>query len=81
MTLIKAAVCHESKSDLTIEDIRLSGPEQDEIRVTVEACAICHSDITYIDGGWSIGYPVVLGHEGSGNVAGLGPGRETERSI
>jgi len=54
MTLIKAAVCHESKSDLTIEEIRLSGPEQDEIRVTVEACAICHSDITYIDGGWSI---------------------------
>ena len=35
MTLIKAAVCYESKSDLTIEEIRLSDPEQDEIRVTV----------------------------------------------
>ena len=54
MTLIKAAVCHGSKTDLIIEEIRLSAPEQDEIRVSVEACAICHSDITYIDGGWSI---------------------------
>ena len=68
MTLIKAAVCHESKTDLIIEEIKLLSPEQDEIRVSVEACAICHSDITYIDGGWSIGYPVVLGHEVSGKV-------------
>ena len=73
MTLIKAAVCHGSKTDLIIEEIRLSAPEQDEIRVSVEACAICHSDITYIDGGWSIEYPVVLGHEVSGQVAEIGP--------
>ncbi|MDG2352268.1 MAG: Zn-dependent alcohol dehydrogenase [Acidimicrobiales bacterium] len=81
MTLIKAAVCREPKTDLTIEEIRLSDPEQDEIRVTVEACAICHSDITYIDGGWSIGYPVVLGHEVSGKIAEIGPETETELSI
>ena len=81
MTLIKAAVCYESKSDLTIEEIRLSDPKQDEIRVTVEACAICHSDITYIDGGWSIEYPVVLGHEVSGKVVEIGPETETELGI
>ena len=81
MTLIKAAVCHESKTDLTIEEIQLLGPEHDEIRVTVEACAICHSDITYIDGGWSIGYPVVLGHEVSGKVTEIGPETETELDI
>ena len=54
MTLIRAAVCHESKTDLIIEEIKLLSPEQDEIRVSVEACAICHSDITYIDGGLSL---------------------------
>ena len=81
MTLIKAAVCNESKTDLTIEEIKLLSPEQDEIRVTVEACAICHSDITYIDGGWSIGYPVVLGHEVSGKVTEVGPGTKTKLDI
>ena len=69
MTLIRAAVCHEPNSDLTIEEIELASPELDEVRVTVDACAICHSDITYIDGGWAIEYPVVLGHEISGKVA------------
>ena len=81
MTLIKAAICHESKTDLIVEEIKLLSPEQDEIRVTVEACAICHSDITYIDGGWSIGYPVVLGHEVSGKVTEIGQGTESELEI
>ena len=81
MTLIRAAVCHEPNSDLTIEEIELASPELDEVRVTVDACAICHSDITYIDGGWAIEYPVVLGHEISGKVAEIGPHTETELNV
>jgi S-(hydroxymethyl)glutathione dehydrogenase/alcohol dehydrogenase len=74
MQKIKAAVCHEFGQRLTIEEINLRAPEAGEIEVTLEACAICHSDISYIDGGWGGSLPAVYGHEAAGRITGLGEG-------
>ena len=64
MTRIKAAVAHAFGQPLSIEEVELARPNSGEVEVTLEACAICHSDITYLDGGWGGSLPAVYGHEG-----------------
>ena len=51
MALIKAAVAHEFGAPLVVEDVELRAPEGSEVEVTLEAVAICHSDISYAEGG------------------------------
>jgi len=74
MSTIKAAVCHEFGAPLRIEDVSLRAPLAGEIEVALDAAAICHSDITYADGGWGGSLPAVYGHEAAGRVRTLGPG-------
>jgi len=74
MGTIKAAVCHEFGASLSIEDVHLRAPEAGEVEVDLDAVAICHSDITYADGGWGGSLPAVYGHEAAGRVRALGPG-------
>ena len=70
---IRAAVCRAFGEPLSIETLRLDPPARGEIRVRVLASSICHSDITYMDGGWGGDLPAVLGHEVSGVVTDIGP--------
>lgn len=74
MTNVRAAVCHAFGQDLRIEEITLRPPEMAEVEVRLEAVAICHSDISYIDGGWGGDLPAVYGHEAAGRITGVGPG-------
>lgn len=67
-TMIKAAVSRGADEPLAIELLVLSGPEAEEVRVKVEASAICHSDLFYIAGAWGEMPPTVYGHEVSGVV-------------
>ena len=71
---MKAAVCREFGAPLTIEEVALAAPRAGEIRVKMAACAICHSDITYADGGWGGTLPAVYGHEAAGVVEEVGAG-------
>ncbi len=71
---IKAAVCNSFEAPLDIETISLREPRTGEIEVSLKACAICHSDITYIDGGWGGDLPAVYGHEAAGHVTAVGDG-------
>ena len=72
---MRAAVCRAFGEPLSIETLRLAPPGGSEIRVKVRTSSICHSDITYMDGGWGGGdaLPAVFGHELAGIVTGLGP--------
>jgi len=74
MGIIKAAVCHQFGAPLSIEEVHLRAPEAGEIEVTLDAVAICHSDITYADGGWGGSLPAVYGHEAAGRVRAVGTG-------
>jgi S-(hydroxymethyl)mycothiol dehydrogenase len=71
---IRAAVCREHGAPLQIETLTLRDPGPGEIEVTLEAVAICHSDISFIDGAWGGVLPAVFGHEAAGIVTALGPG-------
>ena len=74
MTPIKAAVCTAFGAPLSIETLHLRAPAQGEIEVTLEAVAICHSDIHYAEGAWGGVLPAVYGHEAAGRVTAIGPG-------
>ncbi|WP_370400712.1 zinc-binding dehydrogenase [Sulfitobacter sp. JB4-11] len=74
MQTIKAAVAHEFGAPLVIEDVLLRAPEGTEVEVTLDAVAICHSDISFADGGWGGSLPAVYGHEAAGRVSAVGAG-------
>ena len=74
MPRIKAAVCHEFGKPLVIEEIELRAPQAGEVSVKLAACAICHSAISYMDGGWGGSLPAVYGHEAAGTVTAIGSG-------
>ena len=56
----------------TLQTVNLRDPLDGEVEVQLKACAICHSDISYIDGGWGGTLPAVYGHEAAGFVDGDG---------
>lgn len=72
--LIRAAVCRAFGAPLTIEEVALRPPGPGEVEVQIDAVAICHSDITFLDGGWGGPLPAVFGHEAAGRVAACGAG-------
>ncbi|WP_296763377.1 Zn-dependent alcohol dehydrogenase [Sediminimonas sp.] len=74
MPMIKAAVCHEFSQPLQIEDVNLRAPEMGEVEVRLDAVAICHSDISFWQGGFGGALPAVYGHEAAGRVTAVGPG-------
>ncbi|MFQ1699058.1 zinc-binding dehydrogenase [Loktanella agnita] len=74
MPQIKAAICHAFGEPLTIETVTLAAPDTGQIEVTLKACAICHSDISYMDGAWGGVLPAVYGHEAAGHVSAVGDG-------
>lgn len=71
---MKAAVNRAMGAPLTIEDVALDAPGPGEAEIRIRACAICHSDIIFIDGGWGDATPAVWGHEAAGEIARVGPG-------
>lgn len=76
MVKIKAAVCRAFGAPLSIESLNLRDPGANEVEVTLNAVAICHSDISAANGDWGGTLPVVLGHEASGVVSRVGAGVE-----
>jgi 6-hydroxycyclohex-1-ene-1-carbonyl-CoA dehydrogenase len=73
---MKAAIFHAANQPLTVEEIPTPTPGAGEVLIKVAGCGVCHTDLHYIDHGVSTFKkpPLVLGHEISGTVAGLGAG-------
>jgi alcohol dehydrogenase, propanol-preferring len=75
---MNAAVLHEFKAPLKIEDVPRPQIAADEVLIAVDACGVCHSDLHVADGDWKqfagiVKRPLILGHEVAGRVAELGP--------
>src|SRR6201988_1496967 len=71
---MKAAILHEYKKPLRIEEVTRPAPEAGEVLIRVEACGVCHSDVHVADGDWPqfakiVKRPLILGHEIAGRVA------------
>jgi S-(hydroxymethyl)glutathione dehydrogenase/alcohol dehydrogenase len=71
---IRAAVLDRPGVPVRIETLDLDAPGPGEVRVTMAAAGVCHSDLHVRDGEWEREGPIVLGHEGSAVVEALGDG-------
>ena len=72
---VRAAVAHEPAKPLEIEEVDLEGPRAGEVLVELRASGVCHTDAYTLSGRDPEGqFPSILGHEGAGVVAEVGPG-------
>jgi alcohol dehydrogenase len=75
MAKMRAMVVREAKGRLVEEERDLPDPGVGEIRLRVEACGVCHSDVLTVEGLFpGIQYPRIPGHEVIGVVDALGSG-------
>ena len=70
---MKAAILHDFKKQLSMEEVDRPLPEAHEVLIQVEACGACHSDVHVADGDWKqlagiVKRPLILGHEIAGRV-------------
>ncbi|MBX9679242.1 MAG: zinc-dependent alcohol dehydrogenase [Gemmataceae bacterium] len=70
-----AAVLHRLGEPLSIEERPLPQPGSGQVRVRVEACGVCHTDLHAIRGDWHAKprLPCTPGHEICGIVDAIGP--------
>jgi 2-desacetyl-2-hydroxyethyl bacteriochlorophyllide A dehydrogenase len=75
---MKAAVLHAPK-DLRVEAAPDPQPASGEVLVRVGAAGLCGTDVRIWSGERAVRYPLVMGHEFIGEVAGLGAGVQNVR--
>ncbi len=69
----RAAVLFGARQKLSIEHVEVSDPRAGEVLVRMAAGGVCHSDLHVMKGDLGAPLPAILGHEGSGIVAAVGP--------
>jgi len=74
---MKAAVLHEFKAPLSMEEVARPEAGADDVLIEVEVCGVCHSDRHVADGDWAqlagiVKKPLILGHEIVGRVVARG---------
>jgi S-(hydroxymethyl)glutathione dehydrogenase / alcohol dehydrogenase len=73
--LMRGAVLTEVGKPLEIRaDLELRDPGPGEVLVALRASGVCHSDLSLQNGTLTAAPPVVLGHEGAGEIIAAGPG-------
>ncbi len=69
---ITAAIAAAPHAPLTLTEVEIDDPRDDEVLVRVLACGVCHTDIACRDQALPVPLPSVLGHEGAGIVERVG---------
>jgi alcohol dehydrogenase len=71
----RATLVAEPDGALTLGEVDVREPGPGDVRVTVRACGICHSDSEFVRGHWpGLSYPVTPGHEIAGVIDAVGDG-------
>ena len=72
---MKAAQVPRAGADFEIVEREIPKPGAGEVRIKVQACGVCHSDVFTKEGQWpGIQFPRVPGHEVAGIIDELGAG-------
>ncbi len=71
---VRGVISRAKKQPVELVDIIVPAPGPGEVVVDVIACGVCHTDLTYREGGINDEYPFLLGHEAAGTVEAVGPG-------
>jgi D-arabinose 1-dehydrogenase-like Zn-dependent alcohol dehydrogenase len=72
---MKAVQVPKAGADFQIVEREIPSPGRGQVRIKVQACGVCHSDVLTKDGLWpGIEYPRIPGHEVAGIVDEVGEG-------
>ncbi|MGA2387959.1 MAG: alcohol dehydrogenase [Candidatus Sulfotelmatobacter sp.] len=75
VTQMKVVQVPKPGADFEIVERKIPEPEAGHVRIKVQACGVCHSDVLTKEGLWpGIQYPRVPGHEVAGIVDEVGAG-------
>ena len=75
MPKMKVAQIPKAGADFEIVERDIPEPGPGQVRIRVQACGVCHSDVFVKDGGLpGLVYPRVPGHEVAGVIDAAGPG-------
>src|SRR3954464_14144479 len=65
---VKGVVALAQGEPVEVRDVVVPDPGPGEVRVTVQACGVCHTDLHYREGAINDEFPFLLGHEAAGVV-------------
>jgi S-(hydroxymethyl)mycothiol dehydrogenase len=71
---VRGVIARAKGKPVEIATITVPDPGPGEVVVKVAACGVCHTDLTYREGGINDEFPFLLGHEAAGFVESVGAG-------
>lgn len=71
---VRGVIATGKGEPVRIDTIVVPDPGPGEVRVRVQACGVCHTDLHYREGGISDDFPFLLGHEAAGTIESVGDG-------
>jgi S-(hydroxymethyl)mycothiol dehydrogenase len=71
---VRGVISRRKGQPVELVDIVIPDPGPGEVVVAIQACGVCHTDLTYREGGINDEYPFLLGHEAAGIVETIGEG-------
>ncbi|CDQ43144.1 S-(hydroxymethyl)mycothiol dehydrogenase [Mycolicibacterium neoaurum] len=71
---VRGVISRSKGQPVELVDIVIPDPGPGEVVVAIQACGVCHTDLTYREGGINDDYPFLLGHEAAGIVESIGAG-------
>ncbi|SHV89181.1 S-(hydroxymethyl)mycothiol dehydrogenase [Mycolicibacterium mucogenicum] len=74
---VRGVIARAKGAPVEVTTIVIPDPGPGEVVVNIQACGVCHTDLTYREGGINDEYPFLLGHEAAGIVEEVGPGVES----
>jgi S-(hydroxymethyl)mycothiol dehydrogenase len=74
---VRGVIARTQGAPVEVATITIPDPGPGEVVVRVQACGVCHTDLTYREGGINDEFPFLLGHEAAGVVEEVGAGVES----
>jgi S-(hydroxymethyl)mycothiol dehydrogenase len=71
--IVRGVISRNKGEPVELVDIVVPDPGPNEVVVALQACGVCHTDVTYREGGINDEYPFLLGHEAAGVIEAVGP--------
>ncbi|UGU29908.1 S-(hydroxymethyl)mycothiol dehydrogenase [Mycolicibacterium smegmatis] len=71
---VRGVISRSKGAPVEVTDILIPDPGPGEVVVDIIACGVCHTDLTYREGGINDEFPFLLGHEAAGTVESVGDG-------
>ena len=71
---VRGVISRRKAQPVELVEIVVPDPGPGEVVVDVQACGVCHTDLTYREGGINDEFPFLLGHEAAGIVETVGAG-------